>query len=128
MKSLLLLLTISCSTAFENATARIYDASGIHGGGIIDIRYVDSSTVPCIGRNDTVGCTKGRTVTIAGRSEYKDEVLMHEYFHALGSGHSDYGIMTKQHNMGGYRPCISAQDLKALCSVASCKWQKPECK
>lgn len=56
----------------------------------------------------------------------KENILMHEYGHALaGTGHpKKSNVMT--HEGGG--SCITQEDLDWVCSRRQCKWMKPECK
>lgn len=120
----------------QQAGDRWYAATGLRAPKDTRWSFPETEYVPCadgVAAAKHYGCTRGRgrgplEVAVAAQAPECSDVTMHEYGHVLGGEHSKAGVMASSKGDAGYSPeCITREDVEAVCSVALCQWQRPEC-
>lgn len=130
----LALLAASCAPPLATqAAARWERATGLVLPADVTVDELYTRHVECGPVHGAVGCTRGHAVTVAVRGQDDADVLvvlLHEFGHVFGATHDDRGVLVPSRDSGGWRPCLTDDDVDAVCDVAGaeCTRRNAECR
>lgn len=133
-----LLLLLACLTgcadialhaAIVRGQERIYQASGIlvvpRVAGMVRGRFQCGIDQP----STFLGCAippRGIILISTDAAPILEQVVVHELMHLAGCPHVPAGQGIMAASTSSQLSLISYVDLKALCAVATCQWERPE--